>query len=150
MPQTLQLLDLGGNEQLGAEGARAIAPHLPPTLVELFLHDNTLGDEGVRALAPRLPPTLRTLCLSGTHLGAEGAYALAPHLPPSLQELDLTNNARCPSSEQVLARARADRITRATKRALAPEGRNSSAERGAKRARALSASAAAIVGCCCC
>ena len=87
LPHTLDLHRKG----IGAEGVKALAPHLPAQLQTLILSGNELGDEGAAALAPHLPKAIRTLCLDDNEIGAQGAAALGPHLPAAL----LTTLAAC-------------------------------------------------------
>jgi internalin A len=81
-------LDLADND-IGAEGAKAIAEHLP-RLTSLNLWGNRIGAEGAKAIAEHLPQ-LTSLDLSRNGIGAEGAKAIAEHLP-QLTSLDLADN----------------------------------------------------------
>jgi hypothetical protein len=74
---------------IGAEGAKAIAASLPGlTLLELW--HNNIGAEGAKAIAASLP-SLTSLDLSGNKIGAEGAKAIAASLR-GLTSLDLRGN----------------------------------------------------------
>ncbi|CAM9248758.1 unnamed protein product [Heterosigma akashiwo] len=75
----LEELELGSNE-VGEEGARALAAALPrcPALRKLHLSYNRLGEGGARALAEALPrcPALRGLGLSSNGVGEEAKAAV--------------------------------------------------------------------------
>ena len=58
-----------------------------PKLEELQLAGNQIGDEGCKALAEHLPTSLKGLHLDDNQIGDEGCKALAEHLPTSLKEL---------------------------------------------------------------
>ena len=79
------MLDLGGN-QIGAEGARALASL--SALTSLYLGGNQIGAEGARALASL--STLTLLDLGGNQIGDDGAQALA--LLSALTSLHLGGN----------------------------------------------------------
>jgi len=95
--EDLEDLELGSNE-VGEEGARALAAALPrcPALRKLHLSYNRLGEGGARALAEALPqcPALEQLELNNNGLGEGAARALAEALPrcPALRELGLSSN----------------------------------------------------------
>jgi Ran GTPase-activating protein (RanGAP) involved in mRNA processing and transport len=89
LPTSLKTLDLGGRNQIGDEGCKALAEHLPKSLEQLSLDDNQIGDEGCKALAEHLPTSLELLLLHDNQIGDEGCKALAEHLPTSLKELYL-------------------------------------------------------------
>jgi Leucine-rich repeat (LRR) protein len=91
LPTSLKGLYLSSN-QIGYEGCKALAEHLPTSLETLWLHSNHIGAEGCKALAEHLPTSLEGLDLSGNQIGDEGCKALAEHLPTSLEQLDLFNN----------------------------------------------------------
>ena len=72
LPRVLYL----GFNGIGAEGATAIASHLPPTLKELNLTDNGIGAAGARTLASHLPETLQKLWLGGNGIGCSDEEVL--------------------------------------------------------------------------
>jgi len=80
----LSKLMLNGN-QLGLEGAAALAKHLPQLacLHELRLKACCLGDIGAEALAPGLVacPALAILDLGANEIGPKGAAAIAASIP---------------------------------------------------------------------
>ena len=80
------------NNQIGDEGCKALAEHLPTSLERLYLDYNQIGDEGCKALAEHLPTNLQTLGLHGSQVGDEGCKALAEHLPTRLKVLELGGN----------------------------------------------------------
>ena len=85
----LEQLRLGFN-QIGDEGCKTLAEHLPTSMEMLSLYNNQIGDEGCKALADHLPTTctsLKTLDLGMNQIGDEGCKVLAEHLPTSLQFL---------------------------------------------------------------
>ena len=88
LPTSLEMLWLSEN-QIGDEGCMALAEHLPTSLKELWLGDNQIGDEGCKALAEHLPTctSLKELWLDRNQIGDEGCKALAEHLPTSLKWL---------------------------------------------------------------
>ncbi len=88
---TLTSLVLSFNN-IGDEGASALANNLPNTLQDLYLSSNNIGYEGASALANKLPNTLTYLYLSSNNIGDEGASALANKLPNTLQALYLSSN----------------------------------------------------------
>jgi len=90
----LEQLRLGFN-QIGDEGCKTLAEHLPTSMEMLSLYNNQIGDEGCKALAEHLPTSLETLSLTGNQIGDEGCKALAEHLTTtctSLKTLDLGMN----------------------------------------------------------
>ncbi|MEO0434332.1 MAG: hypothetical protein AAF151_21820, partial [Cyanobacteria bacterium J06656_5] len=74
--EQLTSLNLRSN-QVGAEGAQAIAQHLSQ-LTSLDLWNNQVGDEGAQAIAQHLSQ-LTSLNLSDNQVGDEGAQAIAQH-----------------------------------------------------------------------
>ncbi|MEL6130909.1 MAG: hypothetical protein AAFR30_13535, partial [Cyanobacteria bacterium J06628_4] len=75
--EQLTSLDLRSN-QVGAEGAQAIAQHLSQ-LTSLNLRSNQVGAEGAQAIAQHLSQ-LTSLNLWNNQVGDEGAQAIAQHL----------------------------------------------------------------------
>ncbi len=89
-------MDLGGN-QIGAEGARALAEALKinATLTSMDLGGNQIGAEGARALAEALKANMTLICmaLADNEIGNEGAKALADAL--SVNTTLLSMNLAC-------------------------------------------------------
>ncbi len=77
------------NNNIGGDGAKAIAMSLP-SLTSLNLDLNKIGNEGAKAIAASLPG-LTSLNLDLNNIDDEGAKAIAASLP-GLTSLDLTSN----------------------------------------------------------
>ena len=82
---------------------------LPPSLAELYLHENQIGDEGAKAIGAGLPPSLVKLILYSNQIGDEGAKAIGAGLPPSLGTLYLHENQIGDEGAQAVRRAWGDR-----------------------------------------
>ncbi len=89
----LRSLSLTGNEELGDEGAEALAG-LRPSLVRLYLTATGLSDEGAAVLARAKPlQSLELLALNRDSLSDEGAEALAASkVLTNLRRLELDRN----------------------------------------------------------
>ena len=85
----LKRLELGGSD-IGDEGCKVLAEHLPTSLKVLNLNGNQIGNEGCKALAEHLPTSLEELFLYNNQIGDEGCTAMAKHLPASLRWLSMS------------------------------------------------------------
>ena len=88
-----------------------IALNFPPGLKWLQLDKNNLGDNGAIALAQNLPPSLTLLTLKENGIGDEGAVALARNLPSSLVRLALDRNKIGVEGSEILFNVKTEKLT---------------------------------------
>lgn len=89
--ESLRLLKLDDNAELGDDGLEALAKApLPPSLEELFFVNTGCGDRGMAVVSAALPATLtKLICGMNKRIGREGWAALSAALPrlPHLRKL---------------------------------------------------------------